>query len=502
MLGQGFDTFTNSAAGNQFVKQNVAPTAQGGQVCNISVCTSLEQLSRSLSISASASASYGAASVSDKASFVQSLQVTTTSVTVVVYANRTTTSTLYPYEIVDGRSKPDAASFCEAYGDTFVTTLTTGSEYMAVYVFYSQSKDEQTSVTNTLKASGVYGGATVSASVTTALSTTMSSTTTRTTLQQQIFGVTGLTFPAASDIASFALAFGTITPNAPAIISFATTGYEEAFINSPGTAPHDWANVVTNRTNYLVGASGTPGYAQELTQLYALQSQIAWIAGIYQIYSGPKIPVFSDPKLQSAKDQVNADINTLVALINSINAAPATVPPAPKLPSLSLGSPSLAYSALPVAGQVWGGSGGGPFQDVTAKSVLSGTVLASISAVYDNDSPDTHRLSKFTDQYLSSGGTTTTLTRGKGGGKASVLLTLASGEFITSIGGKWHTYMDQLVLTTNLGQSWSCGSTGKNTIAYTVPAGSVLLGFQGRSGSALDQLQPLALSFKPAAWTT
>lgn len=361
MLGQGFDTFTNSVAGNQCVKQNVLPPGQAAPSCNISVCTSVEQLNTSLGISASASASYGAASVSDKASFVQSLQVTTTSVTVVVYANSPTTSTLSPVEIVAGRSMSDATKFCAAYGDTCVTTLTTGSEYMAVYVFYSQSKDEQTSVTNTLTANGVVGGANLSASLTTALTTTMSSTTTRTTLQQQIYGVTGLTFPAASDIASFALTFGTIPPNAPTVISFATTGYEQAFATAPpGTAPHSWANVVTNRTSYLVGANGTPGYAQELAQLHALQSQIAWIAGIYQVYSGPKIPVFSDPQLQSAKDQVTADINTLVALINSINAAPATVPAAPKLSSLSLGSPSLACSALPVAGQVWGGGAAGP----------------------------------------------------------------------------------------------------------------------------------------------
>lgn len=102
--------------------------------------------------------------------------------------------------------------------------------------YHSQSKDEQTSVTNTLTANGVVGGANLSASLTTALTTTMSSTTTRTTLQQQIYGVTGLTFPAASDIASFALTFGTIPPNAPTVISFATRPGSSEDRSRPGQA--------------------------------------------------------------------------------------------------------------------------------------------------------------------------------------------------------------------------------------------------------------------------
>jgi hypothetical protein len=33
-----------------------------------------------------------------------------------------------------------------------------------------------------------------------------------------------------------------------------------------------------------------------------------------------------------------------------------------------------------------------------------------------------------------------------------------------------------------------------------VPSGSVLVGFQGRAGDSLNQLQPLLCTFSPAIW--
>ena len=91
---------------------------------------------------------------------------------------------------------------------------------------------------------------------------------------------------------------------------------------------------------------------------------------------------------------------------------------------------------------------------------------------------------------------------GGGGVNPQAPLNLRAGEFITLISGTSGSYVNQLTLKTNYGQSVTYPPSPNSAPAFswTVPAGATLVGFQGTCGSYLNQLQPVYLQFQPAIW--
>ena len=51
------------------------------------------------------------------------------------------------------------------YGDSFISSRTLGGEYIAVYTFYSRSKQEQDTLTAEMQANGLLEGVNVDASL-------------------------------------------------------------------------------------------------------------------------------------------------------------------------------------------------------------------------------------------------------------------------------------------------------------------------------------------------
>lgn len=489
---QGFDTFVGSALSTAVTGTSASPGVSSQAYYR--VCTDFESLLNAVNISASASGSYQmVASADAKLEFIKSLNITTYSVSIVVYASKVTDS----QAVTDFRFKtppPQAdlnRSFFQPYGDSFVTQIVYGAEYMAAYVFYCESVVEQQSIRGLLAASGVSEDGTFSASLQASIESFKTSVQVRQYSNQQMVGINDVAYPTADGLIEFARTFNTLSVTKPAVISFGTTGYEHV-----AGCPNLTA-IVNSRELFEGRGKQRLGVADALKNLLALQSQTEWIEQVYRTYG-----YGGDPSVQSKHPQVTLDINTLIDLVNSMSADPTQKYALPQLASLSYGSPTLAFDLRPADGPagVWGTRsevGGTSFQDVTRLSILRQAFLSSISA-WGN-----RWLDGLICTYSFANDAPVVVSHGGRGGNPSSTLNLQPGEFLTHLFGYQQIYVYMLVVDTSRNGYWAWPphSDGGAPIDYHVPAGWAVVGFQGYQGAYVDQLQPMICSFSPAVWT-
>ena len=350
---------------------------------------------------------------------------------------------------------------------------------MAAYVYYAQSQEEQQSIMASLSGYGLIDGGELNASFQSSFDTATTEISTSSSFQSIITGFTDPPpLPGPDEIAKFASAtFLQYIPDNPTVISFLPQGYETVF------GVDNFSPVVTNRHLF------SDTLSSDLATLSAVNSQVGRINQIYATYG-----YSGDTLLVLKAKQVGQDIDALKSLINDINSNPAESYHAGDYPSLSYGSPELNF-VFPTT-PAWGGTGGNPFQDVTPESISDQTVL-SILEISGNA-----WINQLARTYVSP---PNQFLHGNPGGSESVPLNLQSGEFITEIYGTYGEYVNCLQISTSLGQKLSYPPNPQNApnkINWPVPAGSVLVGFQGHSGEYLDQLQPIVCTFSPATWKT
>src|SRR3712207_4023292 len=142
---QGYDTF--SASGRATAVTGDTSTVGAVDRCDYTVCTSTESLNTALDISASISAEFGFGGVDAKSEYVRKLETTSTSVVIAVYASVVSGTTVVTNpRLKDGVKPPDAAgldAFFQGHGDSYISSLTHGGEYIATYAFHSQTRTEQ-----------------------------------------------------------------------------------------------------------------------------------------------------------------------------------------------------------------------------------------------------------------------------------------------------------------------------------------------------------------------
>jgi hypothetical protein len=104
--------------------------------------------------------------------------------------------------------------------------------------------------------------------------------------------------------------------------------------------------------------------------------------------------------------------------------------------------------------------------------------------------------------YQTTSGTVQFVHGNSSGGSAMPSLNLAVGEFVSQISGLAGSYINQLTLKTNLGQSvtWPPNADSASSFSWSVPEGATLVGFQGSSDRYLNSLQPVYIQFQPASW--
>jgi hypothetical protein len=524
-VGVGFNTFTGSALPNSALNTAASVTSsQGVQSASyVKICASIESLEQTLSQTSGFSIGVpGLFKVGHTKTKTQSLNVKDTSVSVVVVTQVVTASPVYTACALSAAAQAlTPAAFFNQYGDSYVSSTVNGGEYVAVFVYDCQSMTQSQSVEKSLTAGIDTDGANVDADLASTLSNTQSSVNVTCTCHQSVRGSSNalptLTYKPSTDITSlinYAAGFDAASVNAPVVLSFTTSGYE-----SLHPAAASFQNILTNRNTFNTQV------APVLSNLYSIWSQILKLAKTYQTYGYTGDANISFPVQPGSKSgEVATAINDLNSWIDAVVLNPFTVqplaaslnPPA----ALANGSPTLVYTTP--TNPIWGSNITTPYQDIDVGMAIAVTNTA-FNTISSNPNPipltslpvigsialqagpqgDNWVYEIAVTYDLPTG--PTTFTHGQAGGSSDYPINLQTGEFITSITGTYGDYINQLTFTTNLGQTYTFPPNPQNTggvVSWTAAAGEVLVGFQGSSGSYLNQLQPITIQFQPSEWST
>lgn len=487
----GYDSVNDNGRVTRAV-EGTPPVVHGGSGSSrISVCLSIEQVYQELGIGWSLGAGIpGVGSASRKSEFVHSLKITTYSLTIVVYSKHVEkTETAAEAHLMSTVQPPrdDQAlrEFFSAYGDSFITSLTTGSEYYGTYVLYAQTEVEQRGFENELKAKGIYSGVTLSASLQTALNEAMRSFSVTIRFDQEVAGIANPSLPAATEMISYALNFPSIPVSAPVILGYEYDGYEH--LPELGTS---FSPIAENR-RYFIGDKAIPGLNSKEAEVQALDDQLLWLQETYSFYGG-----YTDAKVNEVKVISGQDLAAIHSQKSEYSRDPIQSFTEPPLPSLTKGTPALSFSWAATAQA--GSTGGNPYDDVPSPSdhISKRTRISHIKMRMGD------RIDKLTTTYQDQNGDTVKA-HGGSGGREDRSLTVGAGQFVTRCTGKYNKKMDSMTFTITGGASVSAGgSSGDKTFDMAPPAGSFVLGFRGRSGSEYDAIQLVYANFNPAVWST
>ena len=477
VIGSGLSTAVNGKFNISGATSNVK--------CSVSISAS--ELARSLEIDQSLSVSYGPiASGNEKMSFYASLEVTTYSISVTVFSRHGGgTKTMTDVNLKEGitvpKSDEELDNFVRFYGDSFLSSVTEGGEYYAVYTFYSQTREEQEKLKTSMNASGIFEGANVDISLQASMDKFLKTTEVRYSFSQEVSGLRNPQLPAPSAFIEYATAFPSIQLDAPVLIGMGITGYEH--VPNIGSA---FDKVAKNRI-YFTGDTINGGLTSKLVTISNIYNQMKWLHSTYDTYGD-----YNDDTLNTNTVTAKTDIKAIKTQMTDYDLNATKQFTVLTLNSINNGTPVLEYSVS--TSPAWGGGGGGPFDDVTITSYIqnhtritslalsTSRMVVQISTTYQND------LRSWID------------THGGNDGSQVAPLQLLPNQFITRVYGRSGALVDHINLVITDGRSIGGGGSGGGAYDWSVPTGSFVLGFRGRSGSMLDQIQVTYAQFKPAQW--
>ncbi|MEI7867230.1 MAG: jacalin-like lectin [Candidatus Methylumidiphilus sp.] len=329
-IGFGFNTFTGAQMPSALSSTSTT-TSQGlSSQFYVKVCSSVDSFNKATSHSLGVTAQINASSGEDgaegddsgssddgptfgeTASLSNALNLSDTSISVVVYSNVVTNSLIYDSSSLASNitvpvTAAESLALYQQYGDTFVSAVTEGGEYMAIFVYYCQTEQDQKAVQESLSANDVVNvdgtNANLGATVSGGLSNTVTNTNVRCSIYQSLLGSTA-TLPAdtgtpqafAEAIINFAQNFTASQVNQPVVFDFATQGYETLF----DTVNPGFQAIAANRAIY------TESVGPNLANLQSLWSKYQWINNAYQTYG-----YTGDTQLATNQKQLVSDINGL-----------------------------------------------------------------------------------------------------------------------------------------------------------------------------------------------
>ncbi|NYZ15897.1 hypothetical protein HL658_25435 [Azospirillum sp. RWY-5-1] len=454
----------------------------------LQLCADFETLSDSTDITQSASVGVGLFGVSEKVRFVKNTQRTTWSLNLMIRSTKVSgTHMATHYRLNDGIAVPqtdeERVDFFKQYGDSFISSLTVGAEYIAIFTIFLNSESEHQSVMTEVSAHGLMSAFSFDAGLQSNLTSFFQKIKARVVLKQKTFGVDSIELPGIESMIEFARKFPTITVDKPSIIRFSTTGYENLL---PGRS---FETIAANR-NYLVGTGYSEGIYSDRARVQDLISQLESINAIHETYG------FSDPRMEEVKDKATADLKALDGQMTGFGNDPLASFTKPALPSLAEGLPSVSFESG--QSEAWGGNNVAPFDDVGKVGDFIGKCARISSIKFHTGEFVTALIVTYQGVDEATG-----LRKVHGGEDhtAGYELFLENGDRIVEVSGEAGVYVDQMTVRTAAKHSTAGGVPhGASPFGWTAEAGQVLLGFRGRSGAFLDQIQVVWVKLLPTVW--
>lgn len=487
-LFQGYDCISGSGLSTAIAgKTN---KVGGTSSSYYSVTKSITELYEKLDVSASLSVGLGGfANISAKLKFVDELKLTEESICILVRASHILGIQTTPdYEFKQGaapKTSEQVSQFVQTYGDAFISEIRLGAEYYAVYTFYSQNKDQKKNIDAELKANGIGGWGKVDSQFQAKLDSVVKNTNVKYAFNQNISGIENPKLPKPDDLVQYAIDFLSLPVNDPAVISFSSTGYEK--VPNPEAEINLFAQIRKNRLYF----SENSDFSKGLALTTELLNKIDQLREIYMFYNFK-----SDEKLNRVYGLAKTDLKKLQDQLHSYEDHPTQNFTLPDLPSTLEGVPNLQFKVS--FSDERGGDGGNYFDDVNTQNYLEKMTKISEIKLYVNSIVERLEVT-----YKADGMHPETYVHGNDKGSSVYKLSMPDHVFIKSVKGRSGSRVDRLQIITDNGAEISGGGNGGSEFTFNLPAesNSILLGFEGRSGSALDKIRAVYATFQNASWS-
>lgn len=482
----GFDTF--AASRRAPAVKGDATLINGSESCSYTLCETSEALRETLKMSVDVTADFGVGQVDAKTEYVKSLQLTSTSIVIALYSNvvKGTYSSMGA-NLDPEINAPTAAelnSFYQSYGDSYISELSFGGEYIATYTFYCETITEQETIKSALAAKGVVERGDITAQVQNGIESVQNSQIVRSDFKQTLNGYSDLKWPDPDATVDFALSLPTQILTAPTVISISTTGYEHV----PEIKHDVWLIIIGNRNKFQDDESrqGVNAVGSALDQLV---TQIRWINEVYRTYG-----YTGDDVLTKRLKQAGLEVNVFTDLLERICEDPTQPFSVPSFESLAWGQPVLTFEG-PSNPVVWGEGGTDSFSSITRPDIINRVFIEKIQ-LWTGDRVDELAVWNSNGKNWNA--------YGSPGGNYSNILSLSSGQFVTDISGRCGRRVDYLAIECSKnGQAIAGGGGGGDPFtSWKAPLGSVVVGFTGTSGGRVDSVGPLICTFERATWNT
>jgi hypothetical protein len=517
-LYQGFDTFSGEAKNTAVVNVGTSkPTPEAHSHSAVTVATSFKQLQNSLEIDASVAVSYGVFSADAKSKYIHSLDVTTNSVTVVIYANKfettSRTQVALSSEALKKTTSPESIQdFVREYGDQWVSKVSKGAELFITFTFYCQTKDEKSSLEVSLAGHGVVAGAKIDASLGTKISNAIKTSNVRYSINYEVDGIDkSIDLPKYKDdtnlyvvdLINYALTFSDKTIDKPITISYEVKPYEELFNHTV-----NFENVTTNR-NLFLGNVVNKGWGEQSLQLLILMNTCQTILKTFSNYN------YNEPAFIKIYNQIKVDLDYLITFISKVQSNPTIQYSFTKPDSLKYTTAKIRYTVqVPDDGKTFlSGGGGGPYSDFNTNDILNNKLLKSVRVTRDGGT-----ITSLTTVYTSNACFTSNdatdnnneiivlpanIHGSPGIGQVVIDWTLVANEEINEIHGwmgDWvgHSTVNGLSFVSNLQtESSVIPFPTTNILKWKIAPNDIFVGFAGSCGRNLDGIQPITVTFLP-----
>ncbi|KAM6576055.1 hypothetical protein CsatB_027892 [Cannabis sativa] len=425
------------------------------------------------------------ASGHEKFNFVKSLNIKDKDLLIVVHARKVEGKEVQTMARLasDHISVPitnNMKDFFLYYGDSYVSSITRGGEYIGVYSFHSETKNESMKLELELKANGVFKFGSLDADFKGKLEKTLDNVESQVSFKQMMLGLDDVPLPKREDMVEFARTFPSQKLNAPKVLAFETMGYEHV-------VGSEFLCIALNR-DMLVGV------AAKLDKVSKLIQRINEIQSIYDFYGG-----YEDSQLRNVLLQAKQDLVSLKTNFLDFQQDPITPLTIPEPPSLSNGMPHIKYRTY--YSEEYGrryDDNSVPFNLFTTvdeyiknKTRITGIQMRTINSeihciTVDFESSTGRRTEKY----------------GNDVGGLSKKLVLEDGDFIKKIYARSaDNNLDRLGIFLDENRSIMAGGDNETEHTFNVPDGSFILGFTGFSSGTITEIQIIYAGFQPAKWS-
>ncbi|KAM6554824.1 hypothetical protein CsatB_015586 [Cannabis sativa] len=491
-LFQGYSSTTGAYHSTAVIGESKIEGAQ--REVTYTLCKGLKSLMTTIDVKQSLDIDVIAlGSINEKLKFLMKLNTTETTLAIVVHARKVEgreaqTNVRLASNIVVPIS--DIRDFFFHHGDAYVSSITTGGEYIAVLSFHTETESERTNLELELKGKGLFmfGSANFGLQ-----EKVVESFQTKISFNQMILGLEdSYELPKFEEIIEFARKFPSMKLTAPKILAFETTGYEHV------VGVHNGFNPIASNRNKLVGMGFRDlGLVGKFSKVCQLIDQIEEIQSIYNFYGG-----YNDPKLNEVAVLATKDLVTLQRIFHTFHSNPTIEVIIPPLPSLSKGTPQIQYKIdyspeFGTRGKIEPKSTFDLFTGVDEyiknKTRIVGIQLRTLS-----------RLSNMTVDFVSSVGRRTEI-YGVEEGAWHSRLALGDQDFIKKIVVKSNRDVDGLGIFVDFNR-WIFAegdddSDNGTEHTFHLWDGMFVLGFRGfHSFKKFDTIQVIHAAFQPAKW--